>query len=64
MGSALCEHCRAELPESTQRRRFCHAKCRAAAWQAQRRRELAVALEELGRATRRLERISGRESGF
>jgi len=36
MGSALCEHCRAELPESTQRRRFCNAACRAAAWQAAR----------------------------
>lgn len=33
MGSSLCEHCHAEMPESTQRRRFCNAKCRAAAWQ-------------------------------
>ncbi len=61
MASALCEHCQAELPESTQRRRFCNAKCRAAAWQAQRRRELSLALEELGRAAKRLERISRRE---
>jgi len=37
MGSALCEHCRAELPGSTQRRRFGDARFRAAAWQAARR---------------------------
>jgi len=36
MGSGLCEHCHAESPESTQRRRFCNAKCRAAAWQRKR----------------------------
>jgi len=36
MGSALCEHCQAELPESTQRRRFCNSRCRAGAWQRQR----------------------------
>jgi hypothetical protein len=36
-GSALCEHCHAELPESTQQRRFCNAKCLAAAYRAARR---------------------------
>jgi len=39
MNSPLCEHCRAELPESTQRRLFCNAKCRAAAWQAAKRNQ-------------------------
>ena len=45
MGSALCEHCRAELPESTQRRRFCNAACRAAAWQAARKNRDSRLLE-------------------
>jgi len=33
-----CAHCEAEFKPKTTRRRFCSAKCRAAAWQ--RRREL------------------------
>ncbi len=45
MGSGVCEHCGAELPESTQRRRFCNATCRAAAWQAA-RKDRETALQE------------------
>jgi hypothetical protein len=55
MGSGVCEHCGMEFPESTQRRKFCSSRCRGAAWQASRKRELVLALEELGRAMRRLE---------
>jgi hypothetical protein len=31
-----CSHCGAELEAKTIRRRFCSAKCRAAAWQRKR----------------------------
>lgn len=44
MGSAVCEHCHAELAGST-RRRFCNAKCRAAAWQAARKNREACLRE-------------------
>lgn len=60
MGSGICEHCGIEFPESTQRRKFRSSKCRAAAWQASRKRELAQALEELGRAAGRLQRLEER----
>ncbi len=36
MGTALCEHCQAEFPQETVRRRFCSDRCRFAAWQAKR----------------------------
>jgi hypothetical protein len=32
----LCAHCDAEFTPKNVRRRFCSAKCRAAAWQANR----------------------------
>ncbi len=37
----VCALRHAELPESTHRRRFCSDRCRATAWQAQRRQEEA-----------------------
>jgi len=36
MGSGLCEHCQAEFPQKTSRRRFCSDRCQFAAWQAKR----------------------------
>ncbi len=56
-----CAHCHREFPAKNLRARFCSDKCRAAAWQDQRRRELSLALEALDQAKRRLERICGRE---
>jgi len=56
-----CAHCDAEFTPKNLRARFCSDRCRAAAWQAQRRRELSLALEALDQAKRRLERICGRE---
>jgi hypothetical protein len=55
-----CAHCQAEFSAKNVRARFCSSKCRAAAWQAQRRRELSLALEELGRAAGRLQRLQER----
>ncbi len=56
MGSAVCAHCQAELTESTERRRFCSSRSRAAALQRQRKDDLALAEEHLARALARLRR--------
>jgi hypothetical protein len=37
MGSGVCAHCGVEFKVRSQPRRFCSAKCRAAAWQAARK---------------------------
>ncbi len=55
-----CAHCQAEFPAKNVRARFCSDECRAAAWQTQPRRELSLALEELGRVTKRLPRLRTR----
>lgn len=54
MGFARCDHCHAEFQAKTVRRRFCNEKCRKAAWQATRDRDLALALEALDQAALRL----------
>lgn len=56
MGSALCEHCQAEIAAKTARRRFCSDKCRKAAWTAGREQDLALIEESM---TRALERAQG-----
>jgi hypothetical protein len=55
-----CAHCETEFTPKRNTGRFCSAKCRAAAWQAQQRRELSLTIEDLGHATRRLERMCQR----
>lgn len=52
-----CAFCGTGFEPRHPRARFCSDKCRAAAWQAQRRRELSLALEELGRVAERLQRL-------
>ncbi len=47
-------YCGAQIDAKTSRRRFCSAKCRAAAWQQQRGDELARVEETLLRALARL----------
>lgn len=55
-----CAHCGTKFEPKNSRGRFCGAKCRAAAWQANRDQEISAALEELGRVTTRLERVRRR----
>ncbi len=59
MGLALCEHCQAEFSPKTTRGRFCCPRCRAAAWQRQRKDALAVVEEQLARALTRVRVLRG-----
>ena len=45
-----CAHCGAEFEAKTNRRRFCSAKCRAAAWQETRKGRLASLEDRLSLA--------------
>ena len=58
-GARACPICGAPL--TGRQASACSDNCWAAAWQALRRRELSLALEELGWVTRRLERICQRD---
>jgi endogenous inhibitor of DNA gyrase (YacG/DUF329 family) len=51
-----CEACGTPFEQRNARGRFCSGKCRAAAWQANRKAELALVEESL---TRTLERVRG-----
>ncbi len=57
MHAGVCEHCGAAFAGARLDRKFCSAKCRAAAWQRSRDQELTQALETLGRLTTRLQRL-------
>jgi hypothetical protein len=53
----LCAHCDQEFTAKNIRRRFCSARCRAAAWQANRADALALVEDALTRALTRLQEI-------
>jgi predicted nucleic acid-binding Zn ribbon protein len=45
-----CAHCEAEFEPKNARGRFCSDRCRAAAWQRQRKDALALVEDQLTRA--------------
>ena len=55
----LCAHCDAEFIPKNSRRRFCSAKCRAAAWQRKRGDDLALVEEQLARVLTRVRALRG-----
>ena len=59
-----CIQCGADMDAKTARRRYCSARCRAAAWQRARGEELALVEVNLTRALTRVRRlrVSGKES--
>jgi hypothetical protein len=54
-----CEHCDGDFTPRNIRGRFCSAKCRKAAWQASRKRELTLVEEQLTRALTRIRALRG-----
>ena len=52
-----CIQCGTDMDAKTARRRYCSAKCRAAAWQRARGAELALVEENLTRALTRVRRL-------
>ncbi len=58
-----CQHCDANFDAKTVRRQFCSAKCRKAAWQANREHTLARLEENLTHALAQLQAIRERRTG-
>jgi hypothetical protein len=53
----LCAHCDLEFAPRNIRRRFCSSRCRSAAWQEARDKEIRGVLDDLARVTRRVETL-------
>jgi hypothetical protein len=54
-----CAYCEGEITTKTSRRRFYSDKCRAAAWQRQRKDGLALVEEQFARALSRVRTLRG-----
>ncbi len=52
-----CESCSKPFEATRPQRRFCGDKCRMAAWQKRRDRELSTSLDEAERALRRVRQV-------